>query len=204
MFSSSASTNTSDCAGCPGHVPIICATHRDLTRLQQEGRFRQDLYARLNEYQLRLPPLRDRKEDIYMLLRTFLARHGRADLRPTFRFMTALLHYDWPYNVRELEACVKRAIALSEGTELDAPLLPEPVREAMLGYGKPPASPDPAPSDPTSPAPRRSPPTADELRALLERHQGNVAAVGRELGKARMQIHRWVQKHDIDLDDFRS
>ena len=96
-------------------VRVVCATHRDLKRLQHEDRFRPDLFARLNEYQLRLPPLRDRKEDVYLLFRTFLARHGRADLAASFLFMTGLLHYDFPYNVRELEACAKRAIALAEG-----------------------------------------------------------------------------------------
>jgi sigma-54 dependent transcriptional regulator, acetoin dehydrogenase operon transcriptional activator AcoR len=184
-------------------VRIVCATHRDLRRLQHEGRFREDLYARLNEYQLHLPPLRDRKEDIYMLLQAFLKRHGGAHLEPSFRFMTALLHYDWPYNVRELEACVKRAVALADDVMLDAPLLPDTIREAMADYGQ---------SAPTShtgrPAPllspRPGPPTAEELIDCLKRHDGNVAAVGRELGKARMQIHRWVQRHGLDLDDYRA
>jgi transcriptional regulator with PAS, ATPase and Fis domain len=185
----------------PVDVRVVCATHRDLTRLQKEGRFRPDLYARLNEYQLRLPPLRDRKEDVYMLLRAFLARHGGSTLRPTFRFMTALLHHDWPYNVRELEACVKRSIALADTELLDVPLLPEPIREAMSDYGKPLSAPLPS-EDPSAPL-RHVAPTAEELRELLNRHQGNVAAVGRELGKARMQIHRWVQKYDIDLEEFR-
>src|SRR5690606_11083566 len=73
-------------------VRIVCATHRDLRRMQAEQRFRADLFARLNEYQLCLPPLRDRKEDIYLLLKAFLARHGGPELTPSFRFMTALLH----------------------------------------------------------------------------------------------------------------
>ena len=118
-------------------VRIVCATHRDLWRLQKGGTFREDLFARLNEYQLRLPPLRDRKEDIYMLVRAFLARHGHAEFKPTFAFMIALLHYDWPYNVRELEACIKRCVALSEGPILDHDLAPEPVRQAMSDYGAP-------------------------------------------------------------------
>ncbi len=96
-------------------VRIVCATHRDLSRLQQAGKFREDLFARLNEYQLRLPPLRERKEDIFMLVRAFLARHGGNALSVSFPFMTALINYDWPYNVRELEACIKRSIALCDG-----------------------------------------------------------------------------------------
>src|SRR5690606_25971381 len=112
-------------------VRFVAATHQDLARLQREGRFRQDLYARLNEYELRLPPLRERKEDVYALVRAFLARHGRPDLSPSVPFMVALLHHDWPYNVRELEAAVKRALTLAEGLTLEPELLPEAVREAV-------------------------------------------------------------------------
>jgi transcriptional regulator with PAS, ATPase and Fis domain len=182
-------------------VRVVSATHRNLKRLEQEEKFRSDLFARLNEYELRLPPLRERKEDIYLLFRTFLARHGGAKLNASFLFMTALLHHDFPYNVRELEACAKRAIALADGSVLDAPLLPEPIREEMAEYGRA----GPALRDSTEEgAPQRlGAPSEAELRALLEQHQGNVAAVGRALGKARMQIHRWVERYGIALDDYR-
>jgi len=181
-------------------VRIVCATHRDLKRLEHEERFRPDLFARLNEYQLRLPPLRDRKEDAYCLLRTFLARHGRPELDVSFLFMAGVLHYDFPYNVRELEACAKRAIALAEGPILDTPLLPEPIREEMVGYGSAPSLDEHS----VHPTPHRhGAPTDAELRALLSQYEGNVAAVGRALGKARMQIHRWVERYAIDLDDYR-
>ena len=71
-------------------VRVICATHRDLGRYQREGKFREDLYARLNEYKLVLPPLYERKEDIFALVRSFLVRQGKPQLMPTFPFMTAL------------------------------------------------------------------------------------------------------------------
>lgn len=187
-------------------VRIVCATHRDLRRLQREDSFRPDLFARLNEYQLRLPPLRDRKEDIYLLLRTFLGRHGRPDLGVSFLFMTALLQYDWPYNVRELEACAKRAIALADGAVLDDHLLPEPVREAMAEYGRAGLAQEQGDETDNAVDPgrlRHGTPTETELRALLMEHEGNVAAVGRLLGKARMQIHRWVDRYGIDLGEYR-
>jgi transcriptional regulator with PAS, ATPase and Fis domain len=183
-------------------IRVVSATHRDLTRLQEEERFRPDLFARLNEYQLKLPPLRDRKEDIYLLFRTFLERHGRPDLGVSFLFMTALLQYDFPYNVRELEACAKRAIALSEGKILDVPLLPEPLQEEMAEYGLPAGSPND--SGAHAAPPRHGTPSEAELRQLLAEHAGNVAAVGRVLGKARMQIHRWVERYSIVLDDYRT
>jgi transcriptional regulator with PAS, ATPase and Fis domain len=181
-------------------VRVVSATHRNLKRLEQEEKFRSDLFARLNEYELRLPPLRERKEDVYLLFRTFLERHGGAHLRASFLYMTALLHHDFPYNVRELEACAKRAIALADGPVVDAPLLPETIRE-MPEYGRAaPASRE----TPDGDAPNRAAtPSETELRALLDEHQGNVAAVGRALGKARMQIHRWVERYGISLDDYR-
>jgi transcriptional regulator with AAA-type ATPase domain len=180
----------------PVDVRIIGATHRNLDQLLKEGRFRQDLYARLNEYHLQLPPLRDRKEDIFMLLGEFFRRHGGRDLRVTFPFMTALLHYDWPYNVRELESCAKRCVVLSEGKDLAEDMLTDDIAREMAGYGQE-FAPGEAGKD-ESVAPGR-----DDLLRLLERHQGNVAAVGRELGKARMQIHRWLKRYSIDINDFR-
>ncbi len=184
-------------------VRVVCATHRDLDKLQTEGRFRQDLFGRLNEYQLKLPPLRDRKEDVLMLVRAFLARHGRPELRPSFSFMLALLLYDWPYNVRELEGCIKRSIALADGTVLGTEQLPDVVREALESFG---SSRAPRSVPPPGAVPREDrggTPSEAELRALLQTHAGNVAAVGRELGKARMQIHRWMKRYGIEIDDYR-
>jgi transcriptional regulator with PAS, ATPase and Fis domain len=191
-------------ATTPEHVDVrvIAATHRDLGRMQREGKFREDLFARLNEYKLVLPPLYERKEDIFGLVLRFLERHGRPDLEPSFPFMTALLHYDWPYNVRELEACIKRCIALADGPVLGPNLLPDALTEAMNDYGKV-AVPGQAPA-PERRVPGSGTPSEGELRALLAAHGGNVAAVGRELGKARMQIHRWMNRYGIEVDEYRS
>ena len=196
-------------------VRIACATNRDLTALQREGRFRGDLFARLNEYSLRLPPLRERKEDIFQLCRAMLTRHGRADLGLAFPFMTGLLQYDWPFNVRELEGTIKRGIALCEGLVLDAAHLPDAIKDLMKDYGqrggpRPMSGPGPGPSPLSGPMagtlpppPRSGMPTADELRSLLRDHKGNVAAVGRQYGKERMQVHRWMKRYGINVDDYR-
>ncbi len=185
---------------------VVCATHRDLLRLIQLEKFREDLYARLNEYQLKLPPLRDRKEDIFQLTREFLRRHGHPELGLTFGFVLGLVNYDWPYNVRELEGCIKRCIALADKSTVDESLLPEPIKELMAEYGRPIARADPlaqsSPLDIVRTA-RGSAPSDAELRALLEKHRGNVAAVGRDLGKARMQVHRWLERFGIDVDEYR-
>ena len=183
---------------------VVCATHRDLYQFVGEGRFRGDLFARLNEHSVRLPPLRDRKEDIYQLARSFTTKYGAPSLDFTFSFLVALLHYDWPFNVRELESCIKRGVALADGAPLDARHLPDAVAEHMRGYGdRNKGRPSLPPRESILPAARKGAPTEVELREILKRHAGNVAAVGRELGKERMQIHRWLKKYDIDLDDYR-
>jgi transcriptional regulator with GAF, ATPase, and Fis domain len=197
-------------------IRVVCATHRDLHQYVKEGKFRGDLFARLNEHLVRLPPLRERKEDIFLLARSFVARYGRPQLGFTFSFLVALLHYDWPFNVRELESCIKRGVALTEGAPLDTQQLPDAIADAMKAYGArpPPTSTGPSvmppafvggPQEASSPgvSSRRGAPTEQELRELLHRHRGNVAAVGRELGKERMQVHRWLKKYGISLDDYR-
>jgi len=181
-------------------VRIVGATHRDLGKLQAEGKFREDLFARLNEYELELPALYERKEDVFMLLTSFLARYGRPDLKPSFPFMTALIHYDWPYNVRELEGCIKRSVALADGPVLLPEHLPDAVTEAMEGYGQ--AAPLAGAASRLPPAASGTP-SAEELRELLAAHAGNVAAVGRALGKARMQIHRWMRRYAIEIEEYR-
>lgn len=176
-------------------VRVLAATHRDLGELIRTGGFRRDLYARLNEFTLRLPPLRDRKEDIWLLLRAFLKRHNRPTLAPSFGFMLGALHYDWPLNVRELESCAKRCAVLAERDEITEALLPPAVREAMQGYGLPLLE--------AAAAGVPAAPNAEELGRLLAFRSGNVAAVARDLGKARMQVHRWVKRYNIDLKAFR-
>ncbi len=191
-------------------IRVVCATHRDLYAYVRDGKFRGDLFARLNEHAVRLPPLRERKEDVYRLVKSFAASFGSPDLAFTFSALVALFHYNWPFNVRELESCIKRAIALAGAGSVDAGQLPDGIAEYMKGYGErrrvgasmsivPPET-----SQPPHPAMRRGgAPTEVEMREMLKRHQGNVAAVGRELGKERMQIHRWLKKYNINLDDYR-
>src|SRR5262249_26086908 len=156
--------------------------------------------ARIEGYRLTVPPLRARKEDIYRLFRHFSANAGLAEPSVTFGFMVALCHHAWPYNVRELESAVRRAIALADGAELDDRHLPETVMASMQDYGARSAR---ETSRAVREAPQR-PPTADELRSLLVLHKGNVSAVARDLGKDRTQIHRWLRMHALRPEDFRT
>jgi DNA-binding NtrC family response regulator len=110
-------------------VRILAATNADLRKLVQENKFREDLYYRLNVITILLPPLRDRKEDIPLLLDHFLKKftheNGRTDLHFSPEAMKLLMDYDWPGNVRELENAVERAVVLSTADLLGPDLLPE-------------------------------------------------------------------------------
>ena len=140
-------------------VRIVCATHQDLGTMQTEGKFRGDLYARLNEYSVTLPPLRRRKEDIYALCLEFLRLHKRPDLELTVPYMTGILHYDFPYNIRELEALIKRGIALADGGQLGAAHLSAEIHEKMRDYGRRQADSSPIPAASMSPAILQRPPS---------------------------------------------
>jgi DNA-binding NtrC family response regulator len=111
-------------------VRVIAATHRDLAKEVERGAFRQDLFYRLNVITMRMPPLRERKEDIPPLLDSFLSRFGAYTVPP--EVMDALMHHNWPGNVRELQNCVDRMAALNPGPELHLEDLPSPVQNA--GY----------------------------------------------------------------------
>jgi two-component system NtrC family response regulator len=103
-------------------VRVICATHQNLAALIQEGRFREDLYYRINEATIQVPPLRERAGDAVVLARAFLTRYAKENQRPIRDFTHAALeiieHYEWPGNVRELENRVKRAVIMAEGSEI--------------------------------------------------------------------------------------
>jgi DNA-binding NtrC family response regulator len=114
-------------------VRIIAATNVDLKQLVREGKFREDLFYRLNVISIDLPPLRQRKEDIPILVDHFLRKYSEENERPIRRVSTealrALVSYSWPGNVRELENVIERAVVLSSGTEIDPDLLPDQIVE---------------------------------------------------------------------------
>ncbi|HXJ11458.1 MAG TPA: sigma-54 dependent transcriptional regulator [Candidatus Limnocylindrales bacterium] len=120
-------------------VRIVAASNIDLLSLVKEGRFREDLYHRLNVIHLHLPPLRERREDIPMLLAHFLERFCTENSKPlrlfTLSSMKLLMDYDWPGNVRELENVVERAVVLSTQERVDVDLLPESLRSKEIVRG---------------------------------------------------------------------
>jgi len=120
-------------------VRIVAASNIELLTLVREGRFREDLYHRLNVIHLTLPPLRDRREDVPMLLAHFLNRYCEENGKPMRQFtpaaMKLMMDYDWPGNVRELENVVERAVVLSTAERVDADLLPESIRSKEIVKG---------------------------------------------------------------------
>jgi len=112
-------------------VRVIAATLRDLEQDVRSGRFREDLYYRLNVISLKLPPLRERKEDIPLLVKHFLKKHSAQLSLPVESIsqeaLAALVSYDWPGNIRELENCIERAIILSGESEIGITNLPKAV-----------------------------------------------------------------------------
>jgi DNA-binding NtrC family response regulator len=120
-------------------VRILAASNLDLLSLVREGRFREDLYHRLNVIAIQLPPLRARREDVPLLLAHFLERYAQENGKPPRRFtssaMKLLVDYDWPGNVRELENVVERAVVLSSQEMMDVDLLPENVRSKEIVRG---------------------------------------------------------------------
>ncbi|MEI8198085.1 MAG: sigma-54 dependent transcriptional regulator [Phycisphaerae bacterium] len=107
-------------------VRVVAATHRNLEKEVASGRFREDLYHRLNVTRISLPPLRERKEDIPALVERFLASSGRRFVL-AHESMAALLAYDWPGNIRELKNCIDRMTDCAEGTVLSFAQLPTAV-----------------------------------------------------------------------------
>jgi len=110
-------------------VRIIAATNVNLQQMVREAKFREDLYYRLNVITVDLPPLRQRKEDIPLLVDFFLKRYSEENERPLRRVNTdslrPLMAYSWPGNVRELENVIERAVVLSSGPEVGIDLLPD-------------------------------------------------------------------------------
>jgi DNA-binding NtrC family response regulator len=114
------------------NIRLICATHRNLGEMVQQGKFREDLYYRLNVVQMHIPPLRERRDDIPLLAQHFLIASAQQFNKKVKRFSQPALHaleeYAWPGNVRELENAVQRAVVLSEGQSVDVWHLPSAIR----------------------------------------------------------------------------
>src|SRR5262249_45084555 len=110
-------------------VRIITATNVDLKQLVHEGKFREDLYYRLNVINIQLPPLRERREDVPLLAEFFVKKYCEENNKPLYRLsseaLRTLIDYHWPGNVRELENVMERAVVLAQSNLIDLDLLPD-------------------------------------------------------------------------------
>jgi DNA-binding NtrC family response regulator len=169
-------------------VRVIAATNKDLAACIREGRFRDDLYHRLNVVTIEVPPLRTRPDDIDPLTDHFLARYCQSynrSLRLTPESRNLLRSYDWPGNIRELRNVVERAVVLAQSNPLEAHEL-----QSFIGAaGRP-------PSDGTLEAS-----VAEAERAALERAleqaRGNITEAARILGVERPSVYRIMKRHNI-------
>jgi sigma-54 dependent transcriptional regulator, acetoin dehydrogenase operon transcriptional activator AcoR len=182
----------------PVDLKLVAATHHNLEGLVASGQFRRDLYARIAGFVVRLPPLRDRREDFGLLVAAILSRRAPdpSKLELSNEAARALWRHDWPMNVRELDNALSIALTLARGGRIELEHLPETVRAAPAA--KPTAQPGGPPQEDTRQDTRRG-----ELEALLKAHAGNVSAVARATGVSRVQVHRWFKRYGIDPSAYR-
>jgi Nif-specific regulatory protein len=167
-------------------VRVVAATNTDLKETIRQGRFRQDLYYRLNVVPIHLPPLRERREDIPMLVDHFLEKYNRENGKTVTKIsrevLDHLLAYSWPGNVRELENCIEHAVVMSPGNTLSASLLPAEVLAGASGERKPNAVIAGQPSNPQS--------VEGELQMLLDRNYKTAE----EAAGAREGLHGLIER----------
>jgi sigma-54 dependent transcriptional regulator, acetoin dehydrogenase operon transcriptional activator AcoR len=175
----------------PVDVRVMAATNRDLDKMIEEDRFRRDLIARLGGFELTLPTLLERREDIGILMTAILRWLPGDSLNVTFsrEAARALLLYPYPGNVRQLEKALETAVVLAHGRQIELDHLPKAIR-----FYRPPQPTRPGPADKE---------LLGELIKNLREERGNLSAVARRMGKAHQQIRRWCKRFRIDVDEYR-
>jgi Nif-specific regulatory protein len=177
-------------------VRVITATNRDLEQMIQQGKFRQDLYYRLNVFTIRLPALRERKADILLLSDHFAAKYAKLNGRSVRRISTPaidmLMSYHWPGNVRELENCIERAVLVSEDEVIHGYHLP-PTLQTAEASGTVPRGPLQASLDNVE---------RELLVEALKTARGNMARAAQALGISERVIGLRVRKHGIQPKRF--
>ncbi|MEO1229035.1 MAG: sigma 54-interacting transcriptional regulator [Myxococcota bacterium] len=171
------------------NIRFVATTCPEIESLVESGRFRAELWSRLKGRVLDVPPLEARREDLGALMAQLLRRFGLDELSFSAPAYRALLTYDWPHNVRELELGLQSAAALAASSRIEVADLPSDIQNAepprMLEKG--------------SEESRER-----ELLRLLDAHKGNVSAVARSMGYSRMQVHRWMKQMGVDPNDYRA
>jgi Nif-specific regulatory protein len=179
-------------------VRVIAATNADLEQLMSNGKFREDLYYRLNVFSIYLPPLRDRKTDILLLADHFMIKYGRQQGKSIKRISTPaidmLMRYHWPGNVRELENCIERAVLVCEDQVIHSYHLPPTLQTAE--------SSDTVPNRSLSGAVASY--EKELIQDALKSSRGNIAKAVRLLDSSERIISYKIKKHHIDVKRFKS
>jgi len=203
-------------------VRILAATHQDLESLIRQGRFREDLFYRLNVISLRTPSLRERKDDIFELAVYFLGQHAARGGRPVTHLdpdaVEALVAHDWPGNIRELENVIERAVVLSDGPALTLDDLPPEVRQPStsrrkartrlslpvatpvgVGGGRPKSLPAPPRPEAVAAEPDGEPDAFERIQLVdaLDDARGNKSEAARLLGIPRSTFCSKLKKHGL-------
>jgi len=173
-------------------IRLIAATNRDLEKEVAEGRFRQDLFFRLNVVPLALPPLRDRVDDIPILAAHFAAksanRYGHAMPELTPKLIDVLQEYDWPGNVRELENLLERLVVLSNGDSLGLEFVPEKMLKILPGA----STQDESTLEGAVESVKRR-----MIQSALQAEGGNKVAAAKKLGISRSYLHRLINEFGL-------
>ncbi len=176
-------------------VRVVAATNRDLEAAYRAGTFRKDLYFRLNVVTVHLPPLRERRSDIPMLVHHFLNRYTPAThLQVTAAAMKSLLQYDWPGNVRELENCIARAVTLGDQQTIDVHDLPPAIRTEQP-VAQQTSSQDASSLSTTALAEMER----MTILRVFEQAHGDKALAGKMLGISRATLYRKLKRYHIAL-----
>jgi DNA-binding NtrC family response regulator len=187
-------------------VRVIAATHRDLKAEAAAGRFREDLFYRLHVFPVRMPALRERREDIPLLAAHFLEKHSRTFRRELKGFtpeaLRTLTGYGWPGNVRELENAVERAVAVAGGTNVDGRDLPVDLRAGQEGDLPMDALVRMTYREALDTARDRF--SRDYLTSLMREFEGNVTRAAERAGIERESLHRLLKRYGVRSDDFKA
>lgn len=178
-------------------VRIVAATNSELRKAIAEGRFREDLFYRLNVFRVHIPALRERQEDIPFLANYFLRAYGERNKKPfrgfTDQALSYLINYSWPGNIRELENAVERAVTLSDGPLVAPRDLPAEVCERglpLLTEGGTETFPDGLTLDELE---------ARYIRRVIQKEGGNLTRAARSLGISRSTLWRKIGKYGIPV-----
>ena len=169
-------------------VRVIAATNKNLEQLVREGKFRDDLYFRLNVVRITMPPLRSRKDDIPLLVRSFLRHFSKANEKPlldiTTDAMNTLLAYDWPGNVRELRTAIEHGVVMTTGPKVTVRDLPRALRDSVgNAAGAITVAENVNPLDLAETEKRL-------ITQALASTRGNITAAANQLGISRRTLHR--------------